>query len=49
MENLGLSLSDLLGEDYDGAATMIGCRAGVQAKIREKQPKALYILYWSFA
>ena len=35
VENLGLSLSDLWGQGYDGAATMSGCRAGVQAKIRE--------------
>ena len=42
VENLGLSLSDLRWQGYDGAATMSGCRAGVQAKIRKKQLKALY-------
>ena len=42
VENLGLSLSDLRGQGYNAAATMSGCMAGVQAKIRKKQPKALY-------
>ena len=30
------------GQGYDGASTMSGVKAGVQAKILEKQPKALY-------
>lgn len=30
------------GQGYDGASTMSGIRAGVQAKIREIQPKAIY-------
>ena len=42
LENLGLSLSDLRGQGYDGASTMSGVRFCVQARIRERQPKALY-------
>ena len=42
IENLGLSLNNLRGQGYDGASTMSGERAGVQARIRERQPKALY-------
>ncbi len=42
IENLGLSLCNLRGQGYDGASTMSGERGGVQAKILEKQPKALY-------
>ena len=42
LENLGLSLSSLRGQGYDGASTMSGAKTGVQARIRECQPKALY-------
>ena len=40
--NLGLSMSDLRGQSYDGTSTMRGAKAGVQAQIRERQPMALY-------
>ena len=42
LENLGLSLSELRGQGYDGASTISGHKSGVQARIREKQPKAVY-------
>ena len=42
LENLGLSLSELGGQGYDGASTMSGHKSGVQARIQEKQPKAVY-------
>ena len=42
IQNLGLSLQYLRGQGYDGAATMSGERSGVQARIHERQPKALY-------
>ena len=42
VEYLGLSLSNLRGQGYDGAATISCYRAGVQANICIKQPKALY-------
>ena len=42
LTNLGLSLDGLRGQSYDGASTMSGTKSGVQARIREKQPKAIY-------
>ena len=42
LQNLGLSLSDLCGQGYDGASTMSWVKTGVQAKLKEIQPKALY-------
>ena len=42
IENLGLSLTGLCGQGYDGASTMSGAKAGVQAQIQQWQPKALY-------
>jgi hypothetical protein len=42
LEGLGLSLSELRGQGYDGASTMSGAKTGVQKRIRDKQPKALY-------
>jgi len=32
LENIGLSLSNLRGQGYDGASTMSGAKAGVQAR-----------------
>ena len=42
LEGLGLSLNNLRGQGYDGASTMSGEKSGVQKRIRDKQPKALY-------
>ena len=42
LDDIGLSLGGLHGQGYDGASTMSGCKNGVQARIREKQPKAIY-------
>ena len=42
LENLGLSLVNLRGQDYDGAANMHGEKSGVQKQICDKQPKAMY-------
>ena len=42
LENLGLSLSELRGQGYDGTSRMSGHKSGVQARIQEKQPKAVY-------
>ena len=49
LENLGLSLSDLRGQGYDGASTMSGVKNGVQAKLKEIQPKAVYTHYTGHA
>ena len=35
-------MSELRSQGYDGASTMSGHKSGVQARIREKQPKAVY-------
>ena len=43
LENLGSSLSELRGHGCDGASTRSGHISGVQARIREKLPKALYM------
>ena len=42
VEELGLSLNNLRGQGYDGASTMSGEKSGVQKRIRDKQPKAIY-------
>ncbi len=42
LEGIGLSLDNLRGQGYDGASTMSGVKAGVQAIIQERPPKALY-------
>ena len=42
IEELGLSLNELRGQGYDGAATMSGKKSGVQKQIRDIQPKAVY-------
>ena len=42
LEGLGLSLNNLRGQGYDGASTMSGEKSGVQKRIRDIQPKALY-------
>ena len=42
LEGLGLSLNYLRGQGYDRASTMSGEKSGVQKRIRDRQPKALY-------
>ena len=42
LQDVGLTLDNLRGQGYDGASTMSGSRNGVQAHLRERQPKALY-------
>jgi hypothetical protein len=42
LTDLGLSFDDLRGQGYDGASTMSGERSGVQRRILDKQPKAVY-------
>ena len=42
LEELGLSLQNLRGQGYDGAATMSGEKSGDQKQLRDIQPKALY-------
>lgn len=40
---LGINCDNLVGQGYDGAASMKGSFNGVQALIRKKYPEALYI------
>ena len=42
LEESGLSLRNLRGQGYDGAATMSGEKSNVQKQLRDIQPKALY-------
>lgn len=41
-EKLGLEMSKLIGLGFDGCSTMAGKDTGVQKRIREKYPKAVY-------
>jgi len=41
----GLRVEDCRGQTYDNAAVMAGRRTGVQTRIREKNPRALYVPY----
>ncbi|KAG8540294.1 hypothetical protein GDO81_019541 [Engystomops pustulosus] len=43
IESKGLKLNKCRGQGYDGAATMSGIYSGVQARIAEKEPNALYV------
>lgn len=43
LQRLSLPFSGLRGQTYDGAANMSGKINGAQAKLREKQPLALYV------
>ncbi|KAF0288044.1 Zinc finger MYM-type protein 1 [Amphibalanus amphitrite] len=43
LRRLNLPLTHLRGLAFDGAANMAGCVRGVQAILREKQPKALFV------
>ena len=42
MSKVDLTTEKLVGQCYDGASNMRGTHAGVQAKVKEIQPKALY-------
>ncbi|CAG2218220.1 unnamed protein product [Mytilus edulis] len=39
---LNISLSQYRGQTYDGASAMSGPKSGVQKRIKDEQPKALY-------
>ena len=41
-DDLGLNLTKPLGQTYDGASNMKGQHKGVQVRMRQLQPKALY-------
>ena len=43
LQNLGLSLQDCRGQGYDNGANMKGKNVGVQKRIRDLNPKALFV------
>jgi len=43
LKQIGVSIHNLVGQGYDGAAVMSGKCAGVQEKIRTIVPQALYV------
>ena len=42
LEDLGISLQDLRSQCFDGVSNMSGSKSGVQKRIKDRQPKALY-------
>ncbi|XP_065895648.1 zinc finger MYM-type protein 1-like [Dysidea avara] len=42
LSKVGLTTDNLVGQCYDGASNMRGIQAGVQAKVKEIQPRAIY-------
>ena len=42
LSKVGLNIDKLIGQCYDGASNMRGVNAGVQAKVKAAQPKAIY-------
>ena len=43
LENDGIQIGDCCGQTYDNAAVMAGHRSGVQKRISEINPKALFV------
>lgn len=43
LNELGLDIENCRGQTYDNAANMSGCYTGVQARIRELSPNAIYV------
>ena len=43
LESAGIPVSHIIGQSYDGAGNMSGKIKGLQAKVKEIQPKALYV------
>ena len=43
LDELGLERSDCIAQCYDGASVMSGWASGVQARVAEKVPQAIYI------
>jgi len=43
LSNLGICLSNCRGQDYDNGANMVGHKQGVQARILNDNPRALFL------
>ena len=44
VSQLGLKWENLVAQSYDGASAMSGQHTGVQTRIREKAPTAVYVI-----
>jgi len=42
IDSLNLNSIPIIAQSYDGAAVMSGCKNGLQTKIRQKHPEAIY-------
>ena len=47
LSSMGLDPSMAVAQCYDGAAAMSGVKTGVQARMREKCEKAVYVHCWA--
>ena len=47
LSSMGLDPSKAVAQCYDGAAAMSGVKTGVQARMREKYEKAVYVHCWA--
>jgi len=43
LQGLGLEIENVRGQGYDGAANMSSDNVGVELRIRERSPKAVYV------
>ena len=43
LQGLGLKIENIRGQGYDGASNMSSDNVGVQRRIRERSPKAVYV------
>lgn len=43
LKEFGIGVETMVGQGYDGASNMRGCRRGVLARIRELHPEAIYV------
>ena len=43
LQGVGLEIENVTGQGYDGAANMSSDNVGVQRRIRESSPKAVYV------
>jgi len=43
INSLNLNSIPIIAQSYDGAAVMSGCKNGIQTKIKQKHPEAIYI------
>ena len=49
LDSRGLKIENIVGQAYDGAANMSGVYSGVQARIKELNPRALFVHCYAHA